>query len=119
MVEYNEEAELDRYVWDYYSQLLSDFELRVQRVHRTEHKAADASEPMARALRDRWGCGGDAEVGAALADGWESFRSAVRARLVREHAADLVINRCPACHCVVKTPLARQCLWCGHDWHDR
>ncbi len=116
---YNEEAELDRYVWDYHSDLLSEFELRVQRAHRTELKAAVASESMARVLRKRWGVEGDDEVGAALANGWVAFRSAARARVLRDHADDLVINRCPVCRCVVKTPRARQCLWCGHDWHDR
>jgi len=28
------------------------------------------------------------------------------------------ISRCPVCERIVKTPLARQCLWCGHDWHS-
>jgi hypothetical protein len=26
--------------------------------------------------------------------------------------------RCPDCRRVVKTPEARQCLWCGYDWHS-
>ena len=29
----------------------------------------------------------------------------------------VVVNRCPECSRIVKTPLARQCLWCGYDWH--
>jgi rRNA maturation endonuclease Nob1 len=28
-----------------------------------------------------------------------------------------VINRCPACKRIVRTPRAQHCLWCGHDWH--
>jgi len=32
-------------------------------------------------------------------------------------AGRLQVNRCPECSRVVKTPLAKQCLWCGHDWH--
>ena len=27
------------------------------------------------------------------------------------------VNRCPACNRVVRTPEAKQCFWCGHDWH--
>jgi hypothetical protein len=29
----------------------------------------------------------------------------------------LPLNRCPECQRIVRTPLAKQCLWCGHDWH--
>lgn len=25
--------------------------------------------------------------------------------------------RCPKCRCILKTPEALQCLWCGYDWH--
>jgi hypothetical protein len=38
-------------------------------------------------------------------------------RILGEHTATHRINRCPRCHRVVRTPLARQCFWCGHDWH--
>jgi len=27
------------------------------------------------------------------------------------------VNRCPRCRWVVRTLQARQCLWCGFDWH--
>jgi hypothetical protein len=27
------------------------------------------------------------------------------------------INRCPQRNRIVRTPRARQCFWCGHDWH--
>jgi hypothetical protein len=39
-------------------------------------------------------------------------------RLIRDCYALLPINRCPACERLVRTPLARQCLWCGHRWSD-
>ena len=26
------------------------------------------------------------------------------------------INRCPSCNRIVRTPQARQCFWCGHEW---
>ena len=32
-------------------------------------------------------------------------------------AGRIEINRCPACSRIVRTHLAKQCLWCGHDWH--
>lgn len=116
---YDEDAELDRYVWFHHADLFTHFELAVQSAHRAEFKASHASERMGRVLRERWGAGSDAAIAAALAGGWPVFRSSARARVMRDHADEVVVNRCPSCLRVVKTPLARQCLWCGHDWHDR
>ncbi|MEO0479356.1 MAG: hypothetical protein AAF196_07745 [Planctomycetota bacterium] len=117
MDEYDEHAELDRYVWDYHSGLFTELELQVRRAHHAELKASDASEPMARMLRERFGAQGDRDVMRALADGWATFQSVARARVMRDHPDTVVVNRCPDCGRVVKTPKARQCMWCGCDWH--
>jgi hypothetical protein len=51
-------------------------------------------------------------------DGVRAFQAQVAARIDYEVAnGHLTINRCSACTRIVRTPLARQCLWCGHDWH--
>jgi hypothetical protein len=26
-------------------------------------------------------------------------------------------KRCPKCDRIARTPEAKQCLWCGHNWH--
>ena len=33
------------------------------------------------------------------------------------HAAPQLIARCRKCKGVLRTPEARQCRWCGYDWH--
>lgn len=65
----------------------------------------------------RGGAVGDAEVEAALSDGFEAFRRRVRDRLLAEHRAAVFVNRCPRCQRMVRTPLARQCFWRGFDWY--
>ena len=115
--EYVEEDELDRYVWKHFLDLFTDFEQRVGRAANAEQKAQDRSGPKARILRERWGAGSAPDVGAALAGGWPRFRSEARARVLREHASGVFVNRCERCFRVVETPKALQCLWCGHDWH--
>ncbi len=30
---------------------------------------------------------------------------------------EITVNRCPKCSRVVRTPSAKQCMWCKHDWH--
>lgn len=42
----------------------------------------------------------------------------IRSRIQQDiWAGRIEINRCPACSRIVRTHLAKQCLWCGHDWH--
>ncbi len=119
MKTYDEDSELDRYVWAYCSQSMSKFETRVGRAAMAEFKADHASSSMADMLRRRWGCLSDPAIAEALSDGWPKYRRSVRRRLLVENIGELVVNRCPECLCVVRTPMAQQCLWCGHDWHAK
>ncbi len=117
--EYDEDAELDRYVWSHHLGHFTAFERAVQRAWHVEQKAAHAGEPTTRLMRRHGGVAGDPAITAALAGGWATFRSEARVRVLREHGDTVVVNRCPACRRVVMTSRARQCLWCGHDWHAR
>lgn len=60
------------------------------------------------------------EVRQASLAGYTTIQQAFLERMEHEvQKRTVVINRCPACQRIIRTPLARQCLWCGHDWHDR
>jgi hypothetical protein len=54
---------------------------------------------------------------AALGD--VEFRRRVVERVLREHAAEVVLNRCPKCGGLCRTPRSRQCFRCKHAWHER
>lgn len=115
---YDDDSELTRYIWRNCRHLLTDLERLTDRALIAEFKAEHtSSESFARTLRSRWAANDNAEVAAALADGTDAFRNRVRDRVLNEVADSLSINRCPECHRVILTPLAQQCLWCGHDWH--
>ena len=48
-----------------------------------------------------------------------AFRRRVAQRIKDDELKGrLTLNRCPKCRRIPRTPNARQCLWCGHDWHD-
>lgn len=116
-MEYDEDHELTRYVWDHFERLMTEIEWRVNRAIHAGWKAERAGTPeraagLARAFR-----ADGPEVEAALADGPDAYRRRVRDRLLTEHGPEVFINRCPKCRRVVRTPQARQCFWCGHDWH--
>jgi hypothetical protein len=59
----------------------------------------------------------DKKVNDALANGMDVFHRQVIARILAEQPG-LAINRCPKCKRVLRTPDARQSIWCGHDWHN-
>lgn len=119
-MEYDEDRELTRYVWDYHGRLMTEFELKVGRAIFGRGKAAAAGTPeMAEVLARKWGGVGAPEIDAALADGTEAYRRGVRERVLAENdPADVSVNRSPRCSRVVRTPWAQQCFWCGFDWHD-
>jgi hypothetical protein len=37
-------------------------------------------------------------------------------RLISNCLDHVLINRCPKCNRIVRTPAATQCLWCNHHW---
>jgi hypothetical protein len=116
-MQYDEEAELTRYIWQHCPRLMTDFERTADGAARAREKgAACDNETMARMLSTRWGLSGDPDVDSALSGGAEAFRRSVCRRILSERG-DEIINRCPRCHRVLRAPKARQCFWCGHDCH--
>ncbi len=116
---YDDESELTAYIWKNHEHLMTDFERRVGRaVHARQKAEAVEGEAMKRMLSTRWGLVGDPEVDSALSAGPEPFRRSVAKRILLEYG-DSIVNRCLQCGRVVRTPRARQCFWCGHDWHNQ
>jgi hypothetical protein len=113
---YDEDSLLTDYVWAHCRTYMTDFERKSGNAVVIRRQAAmTQSEQMRRTILERWGGFDNPDVVAALSEGEEAFRIAVRDRLLREHPE--IVTRCPKCHRVVRTPHARQCRWCFHDWH--
>ena len=116
---YDEEEELTRYVLVHHGSLMTKLEHQLIRTIEAEQKAdAAETEAMASMLRSRWGRLSDDEAARALEAGPRDCRRGIRDRLLRDYAGQIQLNRCPVCHRIVRTPQAKQCLWCGHDWHQ-
>jgi hypothetical protein len=50
-------------------------------------------------------------------DGYQQFQLTTAARILRDSAERVFFNCCPACGKLARTPSAKQCRYCGHDWH--
>lgn len=115
---YDDDQVLSDYLFSNYRHFLTELEVRVDRAVHAELKAEwSDSNTMTNQLRKRWGYQSHPDILHALENGVEGFRDRVRIRMLADHGAEIMINRCPKCSRIVATPRARQCLWCGHDWH--
>lgn len=50
-------------------------------------------------------------------EGWQVFLERTAKRIFAEHEKDIYLNLCPRCGELTRTPTARQCRFCGNDWH--
>lgn len=115
---YDNGRELTEYIWRNYRQLVTEAEARVMTSAVLEEKAQHSGMKMAEQLHERSEIPDDLEIKNALKDGTDVFRARVRDRILKESGDAVHINRCSECERIVATPRARQCLWCGYDWHE-
>ena len=106
-MEYNEESELGRYVWNYFQQFCTELEANIDELFARQRKGPEAQQE----LYDRSGISADDPfVVAALRDGEDVFHKRVGQRILKEHSEEVFINRCPECFKIVKTPRAQRCF---------
>lgn len=117
--QYDEAFALRAFVARHCRHLMTPLERRV-----TEYTApltSDATSAKVRRLHamceERDGHVEDEDVLAAFSEPMEVRKQNAVERVIREHYDELPLNRCPVCDRLARTPTARQCLWCGHDWH--
>jgi hypothetical protein len=120
------EPERARYVLRYYSHLMTSQEQLAQRhlmgtgkaTHgRTDEAAQAEARASARPSVIRDLLSNDPEVLQLAKDGFDAFAVRTAKRILDEHSDQIVFNCCPRCGALAKTPKARQCRFCRHDWH--
>ena len=57
------------------------------------------------------------EIGNLTNDGYEAYKYRITEKIFKEHKNELELNLCPKCSKIARTPLAKQCQFCFHDWH--
>lgn len=58
----------------------------------------------------------DEKTNALAALSKEKLNLAIAERLMKDHG-NKILNTCPRCEKLARTPLAKQCRHCGFDWH--
>ena len=58
----------------------------------------------------------DPKVNEIVALGEETAIAIISGRVIKEHG-ESILNFCPKCDKLARTPKAKQCRYCKHDWH--
>jgi hypothetical protein len=59
----------------------------------------------------------DPNVLQLLENGIQEFHRNAAERVLNEHFNELTLNTCPKCGGIARTPTAKQCRYCKHNWH--
>jgi hypothetical protein len=87
---------------------------------RLEIAEASSTSDFLERVQAEWQERATPAVREALSEGVSAFNKRVEERIrLAFREGSLQPNRCPSCRRIVRTPQARQCFWCGHDWHTR
>ena len=117
-VDYDERRMIEYTIMHYHDHLLTEFERLVCNAFLLRWKAQAYRNPDLEA-RERKHMEGleDPRIDSVLERGYETFCLEVTDRVLGESQSQVTLNRCPECGRIVRTPRARQCMWCYHDWH--
>lgn len=120
VLEYDEDRVLGNYICGNYGSLMTEFECKVEMAFLVSSKIEhmNPNSPVRIKMEQKFSTASEPEVAAVVAAGLVSFRRAVTKRLLEQHPTEVFVNRCAKCSCVVRTPKARQCFWCGYSWQD-
>lgn len=61
----------------------------------------------------------NAEIDDLISGGYDCYKERISEIIYREHWNEIVLNLCPKCKKVARTPKAKQCQFCFHTWHNQ
>ncbi len=102
-------SEKEKMAWKHWS---SDF--------KTEHSSLIQTDKQSRKnvlLKAGW-LTTDPEILKLLGNGIEHFRITTATRISHDNPEVLIMNNCPNCGKLARTPFAKQCRYCSHNWHE-
>src|SRR5690242_20056031 len=82
-----------------------------------ESRGNSVPEPVKSYMAWRRSLSDDPEVLQFTSGGLDAFLRRTARRTLAEDRDKVFLNKCPSCGALARTPRARQCRRCGHDWH--
>jgi hypothetical protein len=111
------DQELVDYIINHYSHF---FSLREAAAYKHSFAAEKAGNFKSQELKDRimhdLGTN-DKDILELLDNGFQEFKRRSAEKILKTHPDEVLINLCPKCGRLARTPQAKQCRHCGYDWH--
>lgn len=107
---------LEHYIYHYCSAFKTPLELEAEKTA-LNMAQTEGHDKMRKAMINRGWISEAPEVLEMLKEGSEVFIKRMVERIWAAHQHELPLNLCPKCNKIAKTPKARQCQFCYHDWH--
>ncbi len=111
-----EQADLEQYIITHYHDLLTMEEKLAYKHHLATEKAEYSKGKLGEMVMSRWGITNQNAL-ELLEGGFDEFKKRVANRILDEKPDKVFINNCPQCGKLARTPKAKQCRFCGYDWH--
>ena len=117
----NLDNETAKYIIRYFSNLLTSAE-KMAIKHTTSIYQLEPSTSgnlnLTKIFRENGWLTSEQSVLDLLKDGYENFELNIANRIIDQNPNRVFFNHCPKCNKLSRTPYARQCIHCGHSWHD-
>ncbi len=106
------------YIVAHYAHLMNLEEKKALRHHLSALKLEDAKDVRLTRmyLKTGW-LSDDPLILNYLSEGYIQFTLNCAERILKGNPDKVLFNLCPVCKKLARTPFAKQCRWCGHDWH--
>jgi hypothetical protein len=108
--------DITKYILSNYWGLLTSEEKIAYKLILGEQKSLEIFSPeLQNRFKASW-TSKNPKVASLLADGNEEFFQSIRDRILRDHSDKIILNLCPKCNSLARTPRATQCSKCFHSW---
>lgn len=115
------DIEIAKYITIYYSHLFTDEEkIALRHIHSTIKLSGDEvvkREELTKLYKKVGWLTDWQPVLDLIKDGEDIFLMNVAKRIMQEQPDKIFLNYCPECNNLARTPNAKQCRFCGLDWH--
>ncbi|WP_044208697.1 hypothetical protein [Flammeovirga sp. OC4] len=110
------------YILNYFSGLMNEKEALAWRHYSSEYKLThsenqDTVEKRRKIYLSKGWLTEDEQTLRLLENGIDQFRLNTAERILNENSDKIEFNKCPKCSELARTPKAKQCRFCGYDWH--
>lgn len=113
------DKETAEYIVTYFFSLLPEKEKLAWKHHSSILKLEDNNNPKTLEIYKRKGwITDDQGVLDLLKLGYDNFEINTAKKIIENHPDKVFFNECPKCKKLARTPNARQCRFCGFNWHE-